>query len=64
MKNFPRLMVFLCGLGGLALNVRGLVRSINNNENVVADIVGVCIWIVYIVALQYNFKLKNRKKDT
>jgi hypothetical protein len=63
MKNYTRLMLFLCGVGGLAINIRRLVRSMNNNESIVSDVVGVCIWILYILVLQYSFKTKKRKKD-
>ncbi len=63
LKNFPRLFILLCGVGGLALNIRRLVRSMNNNESIVFDVVGVCIWLLYILVLQYSFKTKKGKKD-
>ncbi len=63
MKNFPRLFILLCGVGGLAIEIRGLVRSINNNESIVFDVVGVCIWILYILMSQYSLKTKKGKKD-
>ncbi len=56
-----KLVILLCGFGGLAINIRSLFRSINNNDSVVLDLVGIILWILYIFVLQYNYKIKKEK---
>ncbi|SMF83179.1 hypothetical protein SAMN05661091_2328 [Paenibacillus uliginis N3/975] len=57
--KFDKWFVYsLCAIG-IGLHVRMLIRSIQNHEDLVMDIIGLFLWIAYLVVMHINIKKKE-----
>lgn len=59
--TFDKWFVYLCVTAGLGLSVWGLIRSIQNHENIVSDIIGLFLWTAFLVATYFGIKKKEKR---
>lgn len=64
--KYRRLFVYLCGLLGIAMSIRGLLLSISFGKSYVIDVVALVLWILYLYSFRSIFKqqIDNEKKGS
>lgn len=61
MNKISKWFIYFCGLVGLVISVRFLFRSISNQESILSSLVGIVLWILYILVLHFEIKKKQNK---